>query len=79
MQFYGLDMLFYGLDMLFSGAFERLWKATIRFVISVCPSVCLTISPHETNRLPLELFAWNLIFEYFSKNCRHNSSFTNKW
>jgi len=39
--------------------------------MSVHPSVC----PHETTRLPLDGFSWNLIFEYFSKNCRENSRF----
>jgi hypothetical protein len=52
----------------FRGAFAELRKATISFVMSV--------RPHETTRLPLDRFSWNLTFEYFSKMCRENSSFT---
>ena len=39
---------------------------------SSCPSVC----PNGTNRLPLDGFSWNLLFEYFSKSCLEKSSFT---
>ena len=39
-------------------AFQKLRKATIRFVMSVCLSGC----PHGTNRLPLDEFSWNLTF-----------------
>jgi hypothetical protein len=35
----------------------------------------LSVRPHETTRFPLDGFSWNLIFEYFSKICRENSSF----
>ena len=49
-------------------AVAKLRKATISFVISVRPSVCL----HGTTRLLLDGFSRNLIFEYFSKNCREN-------
>jgi len=45
----------------FLGAFAKLWKVTISFVMTVCLSVCL----HRTTRLPLDGFSWNLIFEYF--------------
>ena len=38
--------------------------------------VCLRIRLHRTNRLPLEGFSWNLIFENFSKICWDNSSLT---
>jgi hypothetical protein len=54
-----------------SGAYAKLRKTTISFVISVRPSV----SPHATTRLPMEGFLWNLIFEDLSKICRENSSF----
>jgi hypothetical protein len=47
------------------GAFSKLRKVTISFVISV--------RPHGTARLPLNGFSRNLIFEYFSKICRENS------
>jgi len=41
-------------------------KGAISFVVSV--------RPHGTNRLPLEGFSLNLIFQDFSKICRENSS-----
>ena len=28
---------------------------------------CLSVRPHETTRLPLDRFPWNLVFEYLSK------------
>ena len=46
-------------------------KATISFVMPVH----LTVRPHETPRHPLDEFSWNLIFHYFSKIIRENSSF----
>ena len=46
-------------------------KATISFVMSVCP--------HGTTRLPLDEFSLNFIFENISKNCRENSSFIKIW
>jgi len=48
----------------FLGAFVKLRKATISFVMSVLPSVC----PQGTTRLPRDEFSWNMIFVYFSKN-----------
>ena len=47
------------------GAFAKLQKATISYVMSVCP--------HGTIRLPLNGFS--IIFDYFSKICPGNSSF----
>ena len=38
----------------FLGAFEKLWKATMSFVMS-CQHVCL--SPHGATRLPLDVFS----------------------
>ena len=55
----------------FLGAFAKLQKATITFVMSV--------RPHGTTRLPLHEFLWNLTFEYFSKIYRGYSSFTKIW
>ena len=46
-------------------------KATISLVMSVCPSV----HPHGTPRIPLAGFAWNLILKYFSKICREKIKF----
>jgi len=43
------------------GAFAKLRKATISFVMSVCLSVCL----HGITRLPLDGFAGSLIFVDF--------------
>jgi len=60
---------------LFLGAFSKLRRATISFVISVRLSVCLSVHPHETTRLPMDRFSWNLVFHYFSNICLENSSF----
>jgi hypothetical protein len=57
------------LTLQFLDAFAKLRKVTISFVVSVCPSV----HPHGTPRLPLGGFSWNLIFEHFSKICIHGS------
>ena len=55
----------------FLDAFTKLRKAITSFVMSVCPS----IRPHGTTRLPLDEFSWNLLFESFSKICPENSIF----
>ena len=39
------------------GAFAKLQKPTVIFVMSVCP--------HGTSRLPLDGFSWNLVFDLF--------------
>jgi hypothetical protein len=44
------------------GAFEKLGKATVSFVLPVCLYVYQSVRPS----------AWNLIFEYFSKISREN-------
>ena len=44
-------------------------KATVSFA--------MPLRPHGTTRLPLDRFAWNLVFEDFSKTCRQNSTFIN--
>jgi len=49
----------------FLGAFEKLRKATISFVMSVRLSP--SVRPHETSRLPLKGSSWDLMFEYLSK------------
>jgi len=59
---------------MFLGAFAKLRKTTVSFVMSVRPSV----RPHGT-RLPLNRFSLNLICEYFSKICPENSSFIEMW
>jgi hypothetical protein len=53
------------------GAFAKLRKATISFVLCVC----LSIRPHGTSRLPMGGFSWNFTFEHFSKILREDSSF----
>jgi hypothetical protein len=45
----------------FLGAFEKLRKATIRFVTSDLPSFL----PHVANRIPLDGFSLNFIYYYF--------------
>ena len=49
----------------FLGAFAKLWKATVSFVMSV--------RPHETTRLPLDGVWWNLRFVL--KICQESLSF----
>jgi hypothetical protein len=53
-----------------SGAFEKLIKGTINFVVFVCPSVL----PYGKTRLPLNGFSLNLMFKEFSRVCRENLS-----
>ena len=53
----------------FWGAFAKLRKATISFVLSICRSV----RPHGTTWLPFDRFSWNLTLITFSKLCRENS------
>jgi hypothetical protein len=45
------------------GDFAKLRKATLHFLMSVCSSVL----PRETTRLPLDTFLRNLVFELLSK------------
>jgi len=67
-------VLFY-LSSQFLGAFVKLGKATVRFVMSVRPLAC----PHGTTRLALDGFSWNFIFGDFFKICQDNSSFIKIW
>jgi hypothetical protein len=52
----------------FLSAFEKIAKSDYK-LRHVCPSVPLSfrpsVCPHGTNRLPLDGFSWNLIFQYF--------------
>ena len=50
------------------GAFTKLRKTTISFVMPVRSSVC----PHGTTLLPFDEFLRYLIFEYFSMHCPEN-------
>jgi len=38
-------------------------------------SLCLSVRPHGT-LFPLGVFSWYFVFEYISKTCRENSSYT---
>ena len=70
----------------FLDALEKLWKATISFVISALLPVCLSVSLSVHLPLRMEHFGphWTdfhriLIFEYFSKICWENSSLNTIW
>jgi hypothetical protein len=58
--------------LFFLGAFAKLLKATVSFVISICLSVRPSARLHETNWFPLDGFSCN---EHFSKICRENPIF----
>jgi len=60
-------------------AFLKSRKATVSFLMFVCPSACLPVGPHGTTRLPLDRFLRNLTSKYFSKIFRQNSSFIKIW
>jgi len=47
--------------------------------LSLILSVCMSVRPHGTTRLPLKGFLWNLILENFSKICSESSSFIKIW
>jgi hypothetical protein len=49
----------------FLGAFIKLQRVTITFIMSVCLSVCLPIWLHGITQVPLDRFSWNLMFVYF--------------
>ena len=55
----------------FLGGFAKLRKATISFVMSVCPS----IGPHGTTRLLLDGFSWSVIYKYFFENMSRKLQF----
>ena len=59
----------------FLDAFAKLRKATISFVISVCPIVCPSVRPHGTTRLPLDGFGLNLTFELLFDNLSRKFKF----
>jgi len=47
-----------------ASVFRRIQNCNKRLLASSCPSGCPSV------RMELEQFSWNLIFQYFSKNCR---------
>jgi len=63
----------------FLALFAELRKATSSFVMSVSFSVCPSVCPHETTRLPKEGFSWNLIFDCFSTIYPEKSGFIKNW
>ena len=67
--------LFGGTNVHVESSFEKLRKASISFVFSVC----LFVRPHGTTRFLLHGFSWNLIYQYFSKVCLVNLSFFTIW
>jgi len=52
----------------FVGAFAKLPKTTICFVVSIHSSVCPSVRPRGTTRLPLDEFSWTFMFECFRKS-----------
>jgi len=66
------DLRFY-INCAFLGAFAKLRKATISFIMfvrpSVRPSVCVPVRSYGTTRLPLDGLSWKLMFEYFFRKC----------
>jgi hypothetical protein len=64
------------IEIMFLGAFTKLRKATISFVMSVR----LSVRPSTWyNSAPTRRILWNLICEYFWKNCRENSCLISVW
>ena len=82
-QMYALSFSQSCTNYLLTYAFKELRKSVIRLIMPACPPaclpVCLSVCPHGTTRLPLGRFSWDLIFEYFSKICRENSSSIKTW
>ena len=64
-----------GQNVEFLGAFEKLRKATVNFVMPVC----LSVRPHGTTRLPLDDFHSIWYLRIFMKICRENWSFIKIW
>jgi hypothetical protein len=60
----------------FLGVFAKLRKATVMFIMSVRPSF---LRLHDTSRLPLDRFSWNLILEHFSRIFRGHLTFIKIW
>ena len=70
-----MRFLWFSLSLKRLGAFAKLRKATISFVMFVRLSACLSILPHWTTQCALDGFSWNMTFEdFFFLICRNNSS-----
>ena len=53
----------------------KLRKATTSFVMpAALPPACPSVRPYRACRLQLDVFSWNLVFEYFSKIFLENSN-----
>ena len=52
----------------FLSALVKLRKANISFSMSLRYSVCPSVRPHGTSRLPLDGFSWKFVFENFYNN-----------
>ena len=52
------------------GAFAKLRKVSVSFVVRVCLSVRPSVCPHGTTRLSLDGFSWNFMFDYFENLSR---------
>jgi len=59
----------------FLDAFAKFLKATVTFIVSHR----LSTRSHETARLPLEEFSFNLVFEYFRRSVEKILCFINLW
>ena len=57
----------------FFDIFTKLWKVSIGFVTSVCPSAWNSTLPS------IQQIFMKLIFEYFLKLCQENSNFIKFW
>jgi hypothetical protein len=55
--------------------FFSMLRCKERLLASSCLSVHKTVPLHGTIWLPLHLFSWKLVSQYFSKTCWKNSSF----
>jgi len=56
------------------GMFTKLERATVSFVLCVCPSVHPSVQRHRTAQLPLDGFSLNLMNLGFFKILQENSS-----
>jgi len=74
------DLRFY-MNWAFFSAFAKLRNATVTFIMSVCPSVCVPVRSYGTTGLPTRrIFTkFDVWVFFFSKMCRKNSSFIKTW
>ena len=74
-----VGLVFCAVGKYFLCSLEKVRKATIIVVMSVCLSVCLSVRsptrPQGTTRLALDGYSQNLIFQCFLKNSSRKSKF----